>query len=100
MRASLVAQGPTARLQCRRCGFDPWVRKIPWRRKPTQVFLPGKSHGQRSLAGYSPWGCKELDVTKHTRIDEQEKWRDGNPRKEPKGNAKDKNTNRNEECFW
>ena len=39
----------------RRCGFNPWVGKIPWRRKwqPTPVFLPGKSHGQRSLAGYS-----------------------------------------------
>ena len=42
--------------QCRRRGFNPWVRKIPWRRKwqPTPVFLPGISHGQRSLAGYSP----------------------------------------------
>ena len=42
----------------RRWRFNPWVRKIPWRRKwqPTPVFLPGKSHGQRSLAGYSPWG--------------------------------------------
>ena len=41
--------------QCRRHGFDPWVGKIPWRRKwqPTPVFLPGKSHGQRSLEGYS-----------------------------------------------
>ena len=40
--------------QCRRCGFSPWVRKIPWRRKwqPTPVFLPGKSHGQRSLVDY------------------------------------------------
>ena len=40
-----------------RPGFDPWVGKIPWRRKwqPTQVFLPRESHGQRSLAGYSPW---------------------------------------------
>ena len=49
--------------------FDPWVRKIPWRRKqqPTPVLLPGKSHGQRSLAGYSPWGCKELDRTEHIR---------------------------------
>ena len=39
--------------------------KIPWRRKwqPTPVFLPGKSHGQRNLAGYSPWGRKELDTT-------------------------------------
>ena len=42
----------------KRRGFDPWVRKIPWRRawQPTPVFLPGESHGQRSLAGYSPWG--------------------------------------------
>ena len=46
--------------QCRRPKFDPWVGKIPWRRKwqPTPVFLPGKFHGQRSLAGYSPWNCK------------------------------------------
>ena len=45
-------------LQCRRPGFDPWLRKIPWRRKwqPTPVFLPGKSHEQRGLVGYSPWG--------------------------------------------
>ena len=42
----------------KRCGFNPWVRKIPWRRKwqPTPVFLPGESHGQRSLMNYSPWG--------------------------------------------
>ena len=42
--------------QCRRLGFNPWVRKIPWRRirQPTLVFLPGKSHGQRSPVGYSP----------------------------------------------
>ena len=52
-------------LQCRRPGFDPWVGKIPWSKiwQPTPVFLPGESHGQRSLAGYNPWGCKELDVT-------------------------------------
>ena len=45
--------------RCRRPGSNPWVRKIPWRRKwqPTPVFLPGKPHGQRSLVGYSPWGC-------------------------------------------
>ena len=51
--------------QCRRCRFNPWVRKIPWRRKwqPTPVFLPGESHRQRSLAGYSPWGHKELDTS-------------------------------------
>ena len=49
----------------KRCGFDPQVRKIPWKRtwQPTPVFLPGLSLGQRSLAGYSPWGCKELDMT-------------------------------------
>ena len=46
-------------------GFDPWVGKIPWRRKwqPTPVFLPGESHGRRSLVSYSPQGCKELDTT-------------------------------------
>ena len=46
----------------RRCGFDPWVRKIPWRRKwqLTPVFLPAKSHGQRSLEGYSPGGHKRV----------------------------------------
>ena len=45
--------------------FDPWVGKIPWRRKwqSTPVVLPGKSHGQRSLFGYSPWGRKESDTT-------------------------------------
>ena len=52
-------------LQCRRPGFNSWVRKIPWRGEwqPIPVFLPGKSHRQRSLVGYSPWGCKELDTT-------------------------------------
>ena len=52
-------------LQCGRPGFDPWVGKIPWRRKwqPTPVFLPGESQKRRSLAGYSPWGCKESDMT-------------------------------------
>ena len=52
-------------LQCRRPGFDPWVGKIPWRREwqPTPVFLPGESHEQRSLAGYSPGGHKELNTT-------------------------------------
>ena len=48
--------------------FETWVRKIPWRRawQPTPVFLPGESHGQRILAGYSPWGHKESDVTEVT----------------------------------
>ena len=57
--------------QCRRHkrhGFDPWVRKIPRRSawQPTPVFLPGESHGQRSLAGYSPQHCKESDMTEVT----------------------------------
>ena len=51
--------------QSRRCRFNFWDGKIPWRRKwqPTPVFLPRKSHGQRSLAGYSAWGYKESDTT-------------------------------------
>ena len=55
----------------KRTGFDPWVRKIPWRRKwqlalPFMVFLSGESHGQRSLEGYGPWGHKESDTTDAT----------------------------------
>ena len=46
----------------KRHGFNPWVRKIPWRRAwhPTPVFLPGESHGQRSLVGYNPWGSQRV----------------------------------------
>ena len=49
--------------QSRRCRFDPWVKKIPWRRdwQATLVFLPRKSHGWRRLVAYRPWGHKELD---------------------------------------
>ena len=52
-------------LLSRRWEFDPWVRKIHWRREwlPTPVFLPRESHGQRSLGVYSPEGHKELDTT-------------------------------------
>ena len=55
MQASLIAQMVKKKkihLQCRRPGFDLWVRKIPWRKEwlPTPVFLPGELHGQRSLA--------------------------------------------------
>ena len=51
--------------QCRRSGFDPWVGKIPWRKKwqPTPEFLPGEFHGQRSLVGCSPWDPTELDMS-------------------------------------
>ena len=65
------ASGKEPAGRCRRykwCRFDPWVGKIPWRRawQPTPVFLPGESHGQRSLVDYSPWGCKESDTTEVT----------------------------------
>ena len=57
--------GKESTCQCKKCKrheFNPWVRKIPWSRKwqPALVFLLGKFHKQRSLAGYSPWGCKRL----------------------------------------
>ena len=58
---------PFIAVQCRRPEFDPLVRKIPWRREwlPTPEFLPGEFCAQRSLEGYSPWGHKESDMTKH-----------------------------------
>ena len=70
-RASQVApvvKNPTCQYgKGKRCEFHPWVRKISWSRKwqPTPIFLPGKFYGRRSLAGYSPWGFKELDATEH-----------------------------------
>ena len=53
--------------------MHPWIRKIPQRRKcqPTPVFLPGEFHGQRILAGYSPWGHKELDTTERLSLIQQ-----------------------------
>ena len=53
------ASGKEPACQCKRherCGFSPWVRKIPWQRawQPIPVFLPGELHGQRRLAGYGP----------------------------------------------
>ena len=61
----LGSEEPTC--QCRRRRFNPWVRKIARSRKwqPTPVFLPGEFHGQRSLAGCSPQGRKESDMTEH-----------------------------------
>ena len=67
-RTSLVAQAVNylPAVQCRRPGFNPWVWKIPWRMEwqLTPVFLPGESHGQRSLVGYSSQCHKKLDMTK------------------------------------
>ena len=66
-QVALVVKNPLCK-RPKRCRFDPWVGKIPWRRawQLTPVFLPGESHGQRSLAGYSPWDHKESDMAKHT----------------------------------
>ena len=60
-----MVESACQRKRCKRCGFDPWVGKIPWRKKwqNTPVFLPGEFHGQRSLVGYSLF--KELDTTEH-----------------------------------
>ena len=62
------ASGKELAYQCRRHqrgGFDPWVRKIPWRRAwpTTPVFLPGESHRKKGLVGYSPWVRTESDMT-------------------------------------
>ena len=65
----LVVKNPPANAgRCKRCGFHPWVEKMHWSRawQPTPVFLPRESHGQRSLAGYGPQGCKESDTTEMT----------------------------------
>ena len=55
-QVALILKNPLPMRRHKRCGFDSWVGKIPWRRKwlPPPVFLPGESHGQRSLANYSP----------------------------------------------
>ena len=65
--------------QCRRCRrleFDPWVVNIPCRMKwlPTPVFLPGKCHGQRSLAGYSQWGREESEQLSYEHTVVVEEW--------------------------
>ena len=64
-RAFLVTQTVKNLPAMGRPRFDPWVGKIPWRRAwlPTPVFLPGEFPGQRNLAGYGPWGCKESNTT-------------------------------------
>ena len=58
----LWLSGKESSCQCRKHRFHPWVPKNAWRKKwqPTPVFLPGKSHGQRSLVGYSPQGYKRV----------------------------------------
>ena len=71
--------GKESTCQYRSCRFDPWVKKISWRRKwkPTPIFLPGKFHGQRSLGGHSPRGCKRVWhnlATKQQQQSELQSW--------------------------
>ena len=93
--------GKESGCQCsrhKRCRYNPWVGKIPWKRKwqPTPVFLPGEFHGQRSQVGCSPWGHKELDTTEqlththththtHTRVKEP---KNGSSSQETPGEAR------------
>ena len=68
-QVALVGKNPPANAgDVKRGRLNPWVGKIPWRRawQPTPVFLPGESHGQRSLVGYSAWGRKGSGTTKVT----------------------------------
>ena len=65
----LVVKNPPANAgDIKRHRFNPWLGKIPRRRawQPTPEFLPGESHGQRSLVGYSPWGRRESDTAEVT----------------------------------
>ena len=64
----MIKNPPANAGRCKRHRFHPWVEKIPWRRaqQPTLVFLPGESHGQKSLAGCSPQSHKESDTTEVT----------------------------------
>ena len=72
---SVVKNLPANAGYAKRLGFDPWIGKIPWRRKwqPTPIFLPRKSHRQRSLVSYSPWGCirvgHDLATEQETEVD-------------------------------
>ena len=67
-QVALVIKNPPASIGVMRCRFDPWVRKIPWRKawQPTPVFLPGESHKQRSLVGYISSGHIESDMKQHS----------------------------------
>ena len=73
-QVTLVVKNPCQCRRHKRCWFNPWIRKIPWRRaqQPIPIFLPGESHQQRSVVAYSPQGCKESDTTDATWHDERE----------------------------
>ena len=67
-QVALVVKNPPAKAGGVRRRFSPWARRISWKRawQCTSAFLPGESHGQGSLAGYSPWGHRESDMTEET----------------------------------
>ena len=69
--ASLIAQMVKSLPAVQETRAQSLSRKIPWRRvwQPTPIFMPGESHGQKSLVGYSPWGCKESDTTEQLTLD-------------------------------
>ena len=82
-QVATAVKNPPASRRCNRLRLDPWARMLPWKRKrhPTPAFLPGKFHGQRSLAGYSQWSCKEaeeLNATEqtHSTHTHQRQWQD------------------------
>ena len=68
--AQKVKNMPTIQETCRKHGFNPWVEKMPWRRKwqSTPIFLPVKSHGKRRPVGCSPWGHEDSDTTEHMSV--------------------------------
>ena len=87
--------GKKSTCQCRRHRLDPWVGKFPWRRKwqPTPVFLPEKSHGQRSLVDHIPWGQRDFKVVK---LSFKETWfyfPGGSVAKNPPANTGDSGSN-------
>ena len=92
----------------KRPGFDPWVGKIPWRKEwqSTPVFWPGQFHGQRSLAGCSPWGHKESDMTEQKKVQKPQRegkrvwrdWRDEVCQGSSKGDFKKQN--KKEDMRW
>ena len=67
-QVAVVVKNPPANARDMRHRFHPWVRKIPWKRawQPAPALLPGESHGQRTLEGYSPRDQKELDTNEAT----------------------------------
>ena len=79
--------GKESTCPCRRRELDPWYGKIPCRRKrqPTPVFVPGKSHGQRNLVGYGPWGHKRVRHNRATKEQQQQYISLTHPRSQPEG---------------